>query len=245
MNARDVNAPDRIIAARGGFTLVELLVVIAIIGVLIGLLLPAVQSAREASRRSKCANNMRQIGLAMRQFCDVHRGLWPANSDTTDSATSRPNVNGAYHQAWIYAIAPFMEDVDSIRICPDDKYADDRLAKSLTSYVLNGYLSTEAPQPFLNAWKLKCSSKTIVMFELANEKPQDTSEDHVHCWDWFKKSTVLQGLVWDSITGDVQVDRHGDTANYLYADGHVERISAAQVNTWATTPFNFAIPPEN
>ena len=232
-----MNARCDFARVRRGFTLVELLVVIAIIGTLIALLLPAVQAAREASRRAKCAANMKQVGLAMRQYCDVHHGLWPATSDTI--TTSNP-------KAWIYTIAPFMESVDSVRICPDDKYADDRLQLSLTSYVLNGYLSSEAPPPntFVNAWKLKASSKTIVMFELADEKPRDSSEDHLHCWDWFKKSTVLQGLVWATIIGDVQVDRHGDTANYLYGDGHVDRISASQVYTWATTPFNFAIPPD-
>ena len=234
-------------APRRGFTLVELLVVIAIIGTLCAFAAGGAK-AREASRRAKCANNMRQIGLAMRQFCDTHHGLWPATTDTTTTATSsKPDLYGTYHQAWIYSIAPFMEDVDSIRICPDDKYADERLQLKLTSYVLNGYLSTEAPPPnaFVNASKLKSSSKTIVMFELANEKPRDASEDHLHCWDWFKKSTALQGLVWDTIAGDVQVDRHGDTANYLYADGHVDRISASQIAIWAATPFNFAIPPDN
>jgi len=92
---------------RQGFTLVELLVVIAIIGTLVGLLLPAVQSAREAARRSACSNNMKQLGLTLLNFESTRKRL-PAASDRTTGTTAP--VGGSY--SFVTMILPFLEETN-------------------------------------------------------------------------------------------------------------------------------------
>jgi prepilin-type N-terminal cleavage/methylation domain-containing protein len=91
------------IRRRPGFTLVELLVVIAIIGVLVALLLPAVQQAREAARRSSCMNNLRQLGVALHNHHDV-KNVLPPGCTYYGACCSPPT-----YTTWSIEILPFME----------------------------------------------------------------------------------------------------------------------------------------
>ncbi|MEX0643351.1 MAG: DUF1559 domain-containing protein [Pirellulales bacterium] len=91
-----------------GFTLVELLVVIAIIGILVALLLPAIQAAREAARRSQCVNNLKQIGLAVHNYHDTRREVPPTF------------VVGAGWGTWLMAIMPYLEEGNALSLRDPD-----------------------------------------------------------------------------------------------------------------------------
>ncbi len=91
-----------------GFTLVELLVVIAIIGLLISLLLPAIQSSREASRRSACTNNLRQIGLAAQNYVTAQTSF-PAGSVSRESPDSAFSPWTFYRWSALAALTPYLE----------------------------------------------------------------------------------------------------------------------------------------
>jgi len=91
-----------------GFTLVELLVVIAIIGILVALLLPAVQAAREAARRMSCGNNTKQIGIALHNYHDTYKSFPTAAIWKSEKERATP-VLGPRNYTWISFILPFME----------------------------------------------------------------------------------------------------------------------------------------
>ena len=244
-------APARRSRTYPGFTLVELLVVIAIIGILVALLLPAVQAARAAARKAHCANNVRQLGLAILQFVDTHQGDFPLVLHDEHLHED---------EAWIWTLAPFTESVDEIRICPEDPLGDERLQEKRTSYLMNGYLGIPAPGSILNYNKLSATSKTVMMFEAASEEEhaeeeghEEEHEEHHHAEDhtdspeWFEPwptSDAEKLATVEKIHSQVALERHSGSSHFLYADGHVELVSDGQVHEWVAVPFDFARPPQ-
>jgi prepilin-type N-terminal cleavage/methylation domain-containing protein/prepilin-type processing-associated H-X9-DG protein len=215
------------------FTLVELLVVIAIIGVLIALLLPAVQSARASARSAACKNQIRQIGVATQQFVDVNDGELPEWWHSGPKKGAR---------SWIYTLAPYLENVDGIRICPEDILADERRQNRATSYVVNNYLTTTGKDAVRNLRQISATSQTIQTMEIADGLPALPDYEHTHSTDWFSPINIADGVVLEEIEREIQIDRHQEAAHYLYLDGHVDTIQAVQIGTWANEGFDFAKP---
>ncbi len=159
MNMRPCQRP------REGFTLIELLVVIAIIGVLIALLLPAVQAAREAARRAQCINDMMQIGIGLQNYESAFQTLPPGVVNPTGPIVEKPT---GYHYSWLAQMLPYIDQRNvynhlnfavgvyapqndttrtaqiSIFLCPSDPWNKGFGTVAQTNYAGN-HNDTEAP----------------------------------------------------------------------------------------------------
>ncbi len=129
---------------RPGFTLIELLVVIAIIAILVALLLPAVQNAREAARRTQCKNNLKQIGLAMHNYHDVYN-LFPVGACARPSTTFGLDISiGAFS-----SILPYMEQ-GNLKGLYNDTIPWERQLPAVAQTVIPSYLCPSAVGPSID-----------------------------------------------------------------------------------------------
>ena len=121
-----------------GFTLIELLVVIAIIAVLIAFLLPAVQQAREAARRTQCKNNLMQIGLALHNYMGAHGVLPPGTQNPTGPIQSKED--GGYHMGWCTQILPYIDESNAYKLIDFNVSVYDRANAPVRNHRISTFL---------------------------------------------------------------------------------------------------------
>lgn len=235
--------------AHQAFTLVELLTVTAVIAILAALLFPALAGARKRADAMRCGQNLRQIGLGMRMYAETDpNGRLPGD----DRPGPRP-IGMDPGPVWIFNLTNMLGSVDEIRICPTDSMRKWIRTNFACSYVLNEYTSTDRrsrplaglvadpdggsfdPVPLQRRLDLLPSpSATILVFE-ASELGQLIGDSKTHPDTWF--------LGWSNVVADIDPYRHGRSANYLFADGHVEAIPAVTLQKRVERGDNPAVPP--
>ncbi|QDU96902.1 DUF1559 family PulG-like putative transporter [Lignipirellula cremea] len=221
---------------RHGFTLVELLVVIAIIGVLVALLLPAVQAARESARRSQCINNLKQVGLGVHGFIDQHQKL-PAGI-VDNGLTSAAAANGAILNgySWTTQILPYMELATMYDTIQPTAYA----------YIWNGLATPSADQISRLSQPL-----TVLMCPTDAEPTSRTLDGFIqtrsnyvgNCQRYGLDSvgaTVATGVLFNSSYGKLKIrDITDGTTNTILAGERATRARSTGTGTlWgAASPY--------
>lgn len=209
-----------IVNLRRGFTLIELLVVIAIIGILAGLLLPALAQAKESSRRTACANNLRQVALAIRLYADDHADSLPVLPDPNPY----PNGVGAFYKELVKGYVGLKGPLvpgEKIFVCPSDRKIHLDRGHAYTSYTFNGYEVSEGSLPRITGKRLSAIARP--------------------------SAAVLAGE-WTAFFGGAghpfREGRHPDAKNIVgFVDGHVAQTKIFWDGVPGSQPRNYEPPP--
>lgn len=232
----------RIRRMKRAFTLVELLVVIAIIGILVALLLPAIQSARGAARAASCRSNLHQIGIAVLQFYEATKGKFflhhPFQADVASQFNSADSFAEIY---WEDKIAPYIESNgteamakegkvdDSIYRCPNDlseirPFIENGVTNGLanrTSYLMNSltsHMTRRYGKWTLHKFDTEVGTSKWISFvernaDVFDERIDDSNDPRQDDFDIWLGTKIF--APW------IASERHNGSANYLYLDGHV------------------------
>jgi prepilin-type N-terminal cleavage/methylation domain-containing protein/prepilin-type processing-associated H-X9-DG protein len=220
--------------SRRAFTLIELLVVITIISVLVALLLPAVQQAREAARRTQCKNNLVQIGLALLNYEMAHACLPPGSVDP-----NRPIRNEArgYHVGWIVQVLPYIEQLSTFQRFDFSVGVDDPANKAPGNVLINSLNcpSTWAPPgPPGQTTYAGCHHDV--------EAPIDIDNNGV----LFLNSSIRDRDIRDGLSNTVFVGEHTDQVDGLgWASGTraTLRNAGSVINSLANVPLRRGVAP--
>jgi prepilin-type processing-associated H-X9-DG protein/prepilin-type N-terminal cleavage/methylation domain-containing protein len=203
------------------FTLVELLTVIVIIGILTGIAIPVINSARQSSQRSTCASNLRQLGLAVLTYTSDNKGLLPWSYKTNQGAWSDVSTPPLVQQLGLFGMnADTRRTMRTVFKCP----AAESTPVAICDYTANchvmGYDIANTPYPVKRLAAFSRPSGTVLIAEKNVEGGMDASK-------WFDST------YWPAAS--VLVDRHSGRGNMVFLDGHVVLKSHAALTSGEIT----------